>query len=83
MLTKHIKEQQESYSLQEQDLTLPRSSIVDGRVDVCVYMLPTNVRVSPFDLAIIQELGAIVPTVAVMSKVCTVVIYCFCVNYKV
>jgi len=63
-----VRAQQSLYLAQEQDASLPRSAIDDGRVDACIYALPTNARVSPFDLAIMQQLADVVPVIAVMSK---------------
>ena len=64
-----ITSRQAAFSAQEVETARERGEIKDERIDVVLFFLPTNARVSASDVSAMTFLGALVPLVPVMCKV--------------
>lgn len=69
MVTAYINTQCAAFASQEQSSQVAREAISDSRVDVVLYFLPTNARVSPFDQAVMDTIGRTALVLPVMCKV--------------
>lgn len=65
----YVERQHEHFALQERNVGLARSEIVDGRVHVALYFLPSEPDIPALDVAAITKLATLLPVVPVMCKV--------------
>jgi hypothetical protein len=70
-LCNYLHQEQQQYAEQELGIHIPRDNLLDGRVDVVLYFLPINARISEDDLdtIVMNAMSEYAPVIPVMARV--------------
>lgn len=70
-LCNYLHQEQQQYAEQELGIHIPRDDLLDGRVDVVLYFLPINARISEDDLdtVVMNAMSEYAPVIPVMARV--------------
>ena len=70
-LCNYLHQEQQQYAEQELGIHIPRDNLLDGRVDVVLYFLPINARISEDDLdtIVMNAMSEYAPVIPIMARV--------------